>query len=137
MSSMIIENCTDYYGFLNGLDIVTAGKLVEQLQEPLSDKHAFKGCNVASEIIEEIMRHPNVEILSGTEAAKIAPWTITYTDINYMRFGYLPDEPRPEDPAYAEYDWYIPTLIQYTYAKYLLRIIKEGYLKAEDIPART
>ena len=29
---MIIENCTDYYGFLNGFDIVTAGKLVEKLQ---------------------------------------------------------------------------------------------------------
>lgn len=134
---MIIENSTDYFGFLNGLDIVTAGKLVEKLQEHLPDKYAFRGCTVASDIIEEIMRRPNVEILSGTEAAKIAPWKISQTTINYIRFGYLPDDSRSEDPAYAEYDWFIPSLAQYAYARYLLRIMKEGYLKVEDIPVRT
>lgn len=134
---MIIENCSDYYGFLNGFDIVTAGKITEQLQEHIPVEYAFRGCTVASEIIEEIMRRPNVEILSGSEAKKIAPWKITQTSINYIRFGYLPEDSRPTDPGYADYDWFIPSYAQYVYACYLLNLIKEGYLKAEDIPART
>ncbi|MBQ8780695.1 MAG: hypothetical protein IJZ72_03355 [Oscillospiraceae bacterium] len=125
---MIIENCGDYYGILNGLDIVTAGKFVEKLRAEVPEKYAFKGLTVGSEIIEEIMRHPEVEILSGEEAAKTAPWEITYKDINYIRFKYLPDEPVPDDPAYAEYDWYIPTLAQYAYACYLKRNIDAGLI---------
>ncbi|MBQ8904690.1 MAG: hypothetical protein IJY73_10500 [Oscillospiraceae bacterium] len=125
---MIIENCTDYYGFLNGVDIVTAGKLVEKLQAEMPEKYAFKGLTVGSEIIEEIMRHPGVEILPGEEAAKVAPWEINYKDINYIRFKYLPDEPIPDDPGYAEYDWYIPTFEQYAYACYLKRNIDAGLI---------
>ena len=125
---MIMEICADYYGFLNGLEISVAEKFDRKLKEELPEKYGLNGYTVGSEIIEEIMRHPGVEILSGEKAAEVAPWEIKHKDINYIRFKYLPHEPRPADPAYAEYDWYIPNLAQYIYACYLKRKLDAGLI---------
>lgn len=113
---MIIENSKDYYGFLNGYDIIDAAKLTEELRKPSLEN--INDVTIASDVVEEVIRRDG-DFFTGTEAKPIAPWDIKYTNVYFARYKFYDDEPRPVNPAYHTYDW-IPLLVaQYMYGKYL------------------
>ena len=126
---MIIENSKDYYGFLNGLDIVAAGKITEDMRKDAIDN--INDIVIASEVVEEIIRREG-EFFTGKEAQAIAPWELKHLDVFYARYKYLDNEPRPENPDFHDYDWCILSIPQYMYGIYLQKKIKAGELSLEN-----
>lgn len=126
---MIIENCKDYYGFLNGFDIVAAGKLTEDLRAEALDE--INDVTIAGNVVEEIIRR-NGEFFTGKEASAIAPWNITQLDVFYARYKYYDHEKRPENPDFHDYDWCILSIPQYMYGIYLKRKLEAGELTLKD-----
>lgn len=126
---MIIENCKDYYGFLNGFDIVAAGKLTEDLRAEALD--AINNITIAGNVVEEIIRR-NGEFFTGKEASAIAPWNITQLDVFYARYKYYDHEERPENPDFQDYDWCILSIPQYMYGIYLKKKLEAGELTLKD-----
>lgn len=120
---MTINNCQDFHGFLNGLDIVRAGKIAEAMttraSEPVGEYTTIY------ETTEEIIRRGGT-FLTGREAKPLAPWEIKHMDVYFARYKYLPDEPRPENPDWGDYQWQALDTLQYIYGTYLEKKIRDG-----------
>lgn len=127
---MIINGDTEFHGFLNGLDITVANELVKELREKAMSTIADK--TSAKDVAEEVVRR-NGTLYRAAEARPIAPFEIKYDDTFFARFGYLEGERRPPNPAYAEYDWCVLNVWQYSYATYLQKAIKEKKLSIENL----
>lgn len=130
MNELIIENDTEFYGFLSGVDIITAAKVTELLRAPASC--AIHENDRGRDVTEEIVRR-NGTFYTGTEARLIVPWTMTSTDVCVASCGYLDGEPRPANPAFAEKDWIPLNIGQYMYGKYLQTKIEKGELNVADL----
>ena len=125
-NTLTITNDTEFYGFLNDLDVINAGKIAEILRSE-ADSEIYEN-DTQKNVVEEVVRRKGV-IFTGLEAKKIAPWTIVHTQFYFARFEYLENETRPVDTAFADYDWVLLNGIQYRYAKYLKDKLEKGELK--------
>lgn len=134
MDKKININDTEFYGFLNSMDIIAAGKVTELLRNDPKCKIYENDTNAS--VVEEIVRRGGT-FYDGIETKKFAPWDHPYTDVYSAKFGYLDGEPRPVNPNYAEYDWCLLNPIQYMYGKYLQEEIANGNLSTDKIIKRT
>ena len=130
---MIIKD-DEFYGFLNGVDIIAAGKITEKLRDKSVSKIYEDDTN--AEVVEEVVRRGGT-FFDGIETKKIAPWAPMYTDVYSARFGYLEGETRPVNPALADFDWCVLGPVQYMYGKYLQAMIEKGELSVKDVVRRT
>lgn len=127
---MIIKDDNEFYGFLNGIDIIAAGKMTETLRA--KSVCCIRENDTNAEVVEEVVRRGGT-FFDGIETKKIAPWTPMYTDVYSARYKYLDGETRPVNPAYADFDWCVLGPVQYMYGNYLQEEIAKGRLSAEDI----
>ena len=121
---------TQYFGFLDGVHPTLKEFALEFLTEKRSSITA--GYSIASDIVEEIVRR-NGDLYTAAEARPIAPFEIKYDDIFLASFGYLQGEPKPPNPAYAQRDWCILSVYEYSYGMYLKKLISEGKLTMEEL----
>lgn len=131
---MIIQNDNEFYGFLNGIDIIAAGKMTETLRT--KSVCSIHENDTNADVVEEVVRRGGT-FFDGIETKKVAPWTPMYTDVYSARFNYLESETRPVNPAYADFDWCVMGPVQYMYGKYLQEEIAAGRLSANDIKKYT
>lgn len=130
MNNKININDAEFYGFLNDMDIIAAGKTTEILRSEPKSKIYENDTNAS--VVEEIVRREGI-FYNGIETKEFAPWNNPYTDVYSAKFGYLENEPRPVNPNYAEYDWCVLNPIQYMYGKYLQNEIANGRLSIDCI----
>lgn len=130
MKEIIIENDTEFYGFLTGADLKTAARIVESLRNE-AVCYIHKG-DLERDVVEEIVRRGGT-FYTGTEAKHLVPWDMIYTNLCAASCKWLDDEPRPKSPAFAECNWLIIDPAQYMYGKYLQAKIADGSLKIEEL----
>lgn len=121
---------TLYFGFLDGVHPTLKEFALEFLTEKRSNKTA--GFIVASDIVEEVVRRDG-DLYTAAEARKTAPFEIKHDDVFFASFGYLEGEPKPPNPAYAQRDWYVLSVYEYSYGMYLKKLIAEGKLTKEEL----
>lgn len=130
MKELIIENDTEFYGFLTGLDIENAAKAVKFLRsKALCCIHEG---DLERDVVEEIVRRGGT-FYTGTEAKPIVPWNMIYTDVCAASCKWLEGEEKPKNPAYAECNWLVVDIVQYAYGMYLQQKIEKGELTIDDL----
>lgn len=130
MKEIIIENDTEFYGFLTGADLMTAAKAARFLR---SKAECFiNDGDLERDVVEEIVRRGGT-FYTGTEAKPIVPWDMVYTDVCAASCKWLDGESRSKNPAYAEQNWLLVDIAQYMYGKYLQAKISEGTLGIEQL----
>lgn len=77
IKEIIIENDTEFYGFLTGSDIMTAAEVVRYLR--IKAKCHIHNGDLERDVVEEIVRRGGT-FYTGTEAKPIVPWDMIYTD---------------------------------------------------------
>lgn len=130
MSKKININDTEFYGFLNDVDIIDAGKITESLRKEAICK--IHNDDTAASVVEEIVRRSGT-FYDGIETKKLAPWHPLYTDVYSAKYGYLDGETKPVNPELSDFDWCVLSPIQYMYGRYLTEKIKNGDLSVNDI----
>lgn len=125
-TKLVITNDTEFYGFLNGMDIIDAGKVAEILRSQAMC--AIYENDTRQNVVDEIISREGV-FYTGLEAKYLAPWVITNTQLYFAKFKFNENEPRPTNPAYGDYNWVILDGIQFQYAKYIESKIQNNELK--------
>lgn len=120
-----ITNDTEFYGFLNGMDIIVAGKITEILRSPAVC--AIYENDTFASVVEEIIRRHGT-FYTGVEAKKIAPWNIMNTCIYAAKFHYIESDTKSTNPAYEDFDWCVLDNIQYAYGMHLDKLFNDGTL---------
>ncbi len=105
IKEIIIENDTEFYGFLTGSDIMTAAEVVRYLR--IKAKCHIHNGDLERDVVEEIVRRGGT-FYTGTEA-------------------------KPKNPAYAECNWLVIDIAQYMYGMYLQQKIEKGELTIEEL----
>ncbi len=130
MKEIIIENDTEFYGFLTGSDIMTAAEVVRYLRTKA--KCPIHNGDLERDVVEEIVRRGGT-FYTGKEAKPIVPWDMIYTDVCAASCKWLDGETKPKNPAYAECNWLVIDIAQYMYGMYLQQKIEKGELTIEEL----
>ncbi|MCR5168611.1 MAG: hypothetical protein K6C13_15570 [Oscillospiraceae bacterium] len=125
-----VNNNYEFYGF----ETAFTGKNNDTVVDFLRSKPYMEiyENDSRAEVVEEIVRR-NGEFYDYQNAKDLTPWKLTETEMCFARFGYLPDETRPPNPGYAEYDWVVLNPIQFLYGVFLQQMIAQGSLRIENI----
>lgn len=124
-----IHNESEFYGFLEELDIATADQIAEHLGSDAVEA-IYEG-DTRGKVVEEIVFRGGT-LYTGAEAKESVPWVVNDTKICAGKFPYLDGETHKTAQGFEDYDWRALDDIQYMYGKFLQQLIEDGKLTINE-----